>query len=316
MILTINVPFNTYASPASNTPNTPNTLTQNYKSLNDGIEAKIEKMDNDIEANMRTLNGYNDSLKKLNNDITVNKKDMESLDNNIKGLNDIVGSRLRNMYETNFGIEYLDFLLSSKNPSDVLTRLDMSKTIIDYDNNNIKKLKDSKEIKENSEKKLEKDKADVSKLKDDISKKIEVLNSQKQSEQKLLEDLKNNASNASKINFSSDNNIVNYALSFLGVPYVWGGTTPSGFDCSGFVQYVYAHFGINIPRISQDQQNYGIPVKDRKNLQPGDLVFFGTPAYHVGMYIGDGKYVEAPHTGDVVKIAVLYDYTSAMRVKN
>lgn len=313
MILTINVPFNTYASPASNTPNT---LTQNYKSLNDGIEAKIEKMDNDIEANMRTLNGYNDSLKKLNNDITVNKKDMESLDNNIKGLNDIVGSRLRNMYETNFGIEYLDFLLSSKNPSDVLTRLDMSKTIIDYDNNNIKKLKDSKEIKENSEKKLEKDKADVSKLKDDISKKIEVLNSQKQSEQKLLEDLKNNASNASKINFSSDNNIVNYALSFLGVPYVWGGTTPSGFDCSGFVQYVYAHFGINIPRISQDQQNYGIPVKDRKNLQPGDLVFFGTPAYHVGMYIGDGKYVEAPHTGDVVKIAVLYDYTSAMRVKN
>ncbi|MBP2033363.1 cell wall-associated NlpC family hydrolase [Clostridium algifaecis] len=313
MTLIISFPFNTFASPVSNTSDA---ITQNCNNLNDGIEAKIEKMDNDIETNMRILNGYNDNLKKLNNDITENKKDIEALDNNIKGLNDIVGKRLRNMYETNFGIEYLDFLLSSKNASDAFDRLDMSKTLIDYDKNNIKKLENNKQIREKSEKKLEKDKSDVSKLKNDISKKIEILKQQKQNEKKLLEVLNSSSSNSSKLKFTSDNNIVNYALSFLGVPYVWGGTTPSGFDCSGFVQYVYAHFGISIPRISQDQQNHGTAVKDRKDLQPGDLVFFGTPAYHVGMYIGDGKYVEAPHTGDVVKIAELYNYTSAMRVKN
>ncbi|WP_023625154.1 C40 family peptidase, partial [Clostridium tyrobutyricum] len=62
--------------------------------------------------------------------------------------------------------------------------------------------------------------------------------------------------------------IVNYAQNFLGVPYVWGGTNPSGFDCSGLVQYVYAHFGISLPRTSQDQQKVGTPVS-RANLQPG-----------------------------------------------
>ncbi|KAA8664189.1 C40 family peptidase, partial [Clostridium sp. HV4-5-A1G] len=118
----------------------------------------------------------------------------------------------------------------------------------------------------------------------------------------------------SRGSFTSTNDVVNYALSFLGVPYVWGGTSPEGFDCSGFVQYVYAHFGVNIPRVSQEQQNFGIPVQ-RGELQPGDLVFFGTPAYHVGMYIGNGKFIEAPHTGDVVKIANLGNYTSAMRVR-
>ncbi|MFL0198583.1 C40 family peptidase [Clostridium sp. WILCCON 0269] len=114
---------------------------------------------------------------------------------------------------------------------------------------------------------------------------------------------------------NTGNSIADYALSFLGVPYVWGGTTPSGFDCSGFVQYVYGHFGISIPRLSQDQQNFGTEILDVNDLQPGDLIFWGNPAYHVGMYIGNGEYVEAPHTGDVVKIATLYDYTSAQRIK-
>ncbi|MBV4447348.1 C40 family peptidase [Clostridium tyrobutyricum] len=114
----------------------------------------------------------------------------------------------------------------------------------------------------------------------------------------------------------SSNSIIAYASNFLGTPYVWGGTTPAGFDCSGFVQYVYAHFGISLPRIASDQQNVGTPVS-RANLQPGDLVFFGSPAYHVGIYVGNGSYINAPKTGDVVKIASVdrSDFSGGRRVK-
>lgn len=112
----------------------------------------------------------------------------------------------------------------------------------------------------------------------------------------------------------SSNSLISYASNFLGVPYVWGGTSPSGFDCSGFTQYVFAHFGINLPRVSQDQQNVGTFIS-RDNLQPGDLVFFGTPAHHVGIYVGNGNMINAPHTGDVIKIQTLNsDFTFGRRV--
>ncbi|AGK95269.1 C40 family peptidase [Clostridium pasteurianum] len=115
--------------------------------------------------------------------------------------------------------------------------------------------------------------------------------------------------------------IVGYAEQFLNVPYVWGGTSPSGFDCSGFVQYVYSHFGVSIPRTSEDQFGYGTPVS-QSQLQVGDLVFFepdsnGLPG-HVGMYIGGGDIIQAPHTGDVVKItplAYMGSYMGARRVR-
>jgi cell wall-associated NlpC family hydrolase len=96
--------------------------------------------------------------------------------------------------------------------------------------------------------------------------------------------------------------VIANAKQYLGVPYVWGGSTPSGFDCSGFVSYVYRSVGISLPRTSSAQQNVGTRVSFNQ-LQPGDLVFKGSPAYHVGIYIGGGQYIHAPQTGDVVKIA-------------
>jgi peptidoglycan DL-endopeptidase CwlO len=95
--------------------------------------------------------------------------------------------------------------------------------------------------------------------------------------------------------------VVGYAMSFVGTPYVWGGASPSGFDCSGFVMYVYAHFGVSLPHSSYAQYGYGSPVS-RSQLQPGDLVFFDGLG-HVGIYVGGGSFVHAPHTGDVVKVS-------------
>lgn len=109
--------------------------------------------------------------------------------------------------------------------------------------------------------------------------------------------------------------IVPYARRFLGVPYRWGGSSPSGFDCSGFTSYVYRNAaGVSIPRTSRAQSRFGQPVS-RAHLMPGDLVFFGSPVHHVGIYVGGGMMIHAPHTGDVVRYASIGrgDYVGARR---
>jgi cell wall-associated NlpC family hydrolase len=97
--------------------------------------------------------------------------------------------------------------------------------------------------------------------------------------------------------------VVGVALSQLGTPYVWGGAAPGGFDCSGLVMWAYAQVGVALPHSSYAQYGYGVPVS-RDQLAPGDLVFFDGLG-HVGIYIGGGQFVHAPHTGDVVKISSL-----------
>jgi len=91
------------------------------------------------------------------------------------------------------------------------------------------------------------------------------------------------------------------AMQYLGVPYVWGGSTPSGFDCSGLVMYAYAKVGVSMPHYT-GAQYAAFPKVSYSDLQPGDLVFF-YGLEHVGMYIGGGMMVHAPHTGDVVRVA-------------
>lgn len=114
---------------------------------------------------------------------------------------------------------------------------------------------------------------------------------------------------------SARQKLVSYAMQFQGVPYVWGGTTPSGFDCSGLTSYVYQHaLGINITRTSYSQANAGQRIS-LSDLQPGDLIIeFGTA--HVAMYVGNGQQIAAPEPGDVVKVqAVPYNYGAQYGVR-
>ena len=109
---------------------------------------------------------------------------------------------------------------------------------------------------------------------------------------------------------------VNAALNQRGTPYVWGGESPGGFDCSGLVQWSYAQAGISLPRTAASQAAVGTPVS-RSQLKPGDLVYFYSPVSHIGIYIGGGKMVHAPTSGSVVKVSSIDNmssYSGATRV--
>jgi cell wall-associated NlpC family hydrolase len=102
------------------------------------------------------------------------------------------------------------------------------------------------------------------------------------------------------------------ALSMLGTPYVWGGEDPTGFDCSGLAQWAYAHAGVALPRTAQLQYNAGPLRPPGAALQTGDLVFFGTAVTaisHLGIYVGNGIIVDAPHTGAVVRLAPIASFS-------
>jgi cell wall-associated NlpC family hydrolase len=111
----------------------------------------------------------------------------------------------------------------------------------------------------------------------------------------------------------SGSDLVASAEKYLGVPYVFGGTTSSGLDCSGLLQRAYGDLGIALPRVAADQATVGVAVPSLAQAQPGDILAFGKPAHHVAMYLGDNKMIAAPEPGDKVKIQSVYETPATIR---
>lgn len=288
---------------------------------NSNVE-KIQILDNNISLSI-------DKIKKIDNDIKENKKDIEVNEKEIAGTQvdynetkTLINNKNLISTKTNkTGLSLVELVLKSDNFNDLFKSLELYKNIVKVQNKSLKVLNDKEK--------------QLSVLKEDLNtKNNELEDNQKilKEENEKLEEMKKEVLDDIRTKFLNDNSkknviippnidvkaskmaneVITESYKYLGVPYLWGGTTPSGFDCSGLTQYIYNKIGTNIPRVAEDQQRSGTPVS-LNDLKPGDLIFWGNPAHHVGMYIGDGLYIQAPQTGDFVKISKLITATNAVR---
>ncbi|OFI05521.1 putative endopeptidase p60 precursor [Clostridium acetireducens DSM 10703] len=324
----------------------------NIQSQRKELEVKVEKLDNQIETMISNIGDNKKEISKTEKEIKDTSQNLKKAQDNIESQQDLFNKRVRAMYIN--GVNgYLEVLLDSNGLSDFVSRVDTVKKVVGFDKKVISDLNEKKQAIENKRKSLDSKKSKLISLKENNEKKLQELNTSKDKQNQAVENLKRqermyaaqlynspesvNSRNVVKSSMAniqqvrnsapsyvpsrgststSSSSIVAYATNFLGRPYQWGGNGPDAFDCSGFTKYVYAHFGIGLPRIASDQQGVGTSVS-RGDLQPGDLVFFGSPAHHVGIYVGNGCYIHAPRTGDVIKVSPLNrsDYSGARRVR-
>ena len=293
---------------------------------NDGTDSRsiekviqnIQECDSQIEYKMGKLNELKEQILEKENQIQENEQKIELAEADIEEKDNALAERL-NIIQKNGGIEstpmkYLDALLSSEDILDAVQKVHLISKICTSDKKLIQNAKDAKDnltqIKEN----IEKEQKELEKSKQYLENEIKALETDKE---KLIDYVKENSSlldlstnNIIPVTLPSDISeeakaIILEAEKYLGVPYLWGGTTPDGFDCSGYMQYIFASKNISIPRVSQDQQSFSTKIS-MSEIKPGDLVFNkASDSTHVGMYIGNDMYIHAPHTGDVVKISQL-----------
>lgn len=282
------------------------------------VVQNIQEYDSKIEYNMEKLNEYKEEIIEKEKQIEENEKQLEEAQKNVDQKDKQLADRLKLIQATG-GLEvtpmiYLEALFNSGNILDAIDKINAISKICSNDKKLINDAKAAQEDITNMRKDIEKQNEELKKNKQDIEDETKGLEEEKE---KLLEYVKENSYLLDKsggilvpVTLQSDTSeeaklLIDEAQKYLKVPYVWGGTTPDGFDCSGLMQYVFNSQGISIPRTSQEQQKFAKTIS-MAQIKPGDLVFNKpSDSTHVGMYIGNDMYIQAPHTGDVVKISKL-----------
>ena len=279
-------------------------------------QEKIQVLDSEIINTATSLDELETSIKTKEDLLNSQYNELVKTAENYQKQKDNVNNSANNSVRGN-SLKMIDNLLGSKSISEFFQNLELSKQIVKDNNRAIKQLSQKQEDlaiqqneikgelselakekealkvqKEELEKKKEEVQAEINRLIELESARVATANVQSYVQPPLID---KEASESAKT-------VISKAYQYLGTPYVWGGTSPNGFDCSGYMQYIYKSVGVSLPRVSQAQQNAGRRVSI-SDIQPGDLVFWGNPAHHVGMYIGNGQYIHAPQTGDVVKIS-------------
>ena len=309
--------------------------------------AQIQAMDAQMEKAVEAYNAANIRLDQIKHDLEVNQARLQTAKKNLVKARAQVSARLVALY-TSDEPDTLSIIFGASSLGDLIERIDSANRIADEDARIAAEVKQYRNEVQTRQQALVKAQADQEKVVAERAAQRASVQSQLAERQALYSSIKDqiaqleaaerarqarlaaqakaaanqqqsapapapapapssgDSSGSSAPPPATHSSVVSIALQYLGVPYVWGGASPSGFDCSGLTMYAYAKVGVYLPHNAAMQYGMGSAVS-QSQLAPGDLVFFSGLS-HVGMYIGGGRFVHAPHTGDVVKISSLSEY--------
>ena len=323
------------------------------------VLADIHRLDMQVEKAAEAYNLANIKLAKIKRDLRDNEQALHVARGNLKKGQKTLARRLVALYTSGGSNTTLEVLLGSKSLDDMLSRLEAVNRVSNQDTrvlNEVRTFRKAVQLREVQLKKAHEAQAGLvaekarqrasvesqlaerqrllSSIKSEIAKiqaaerarelqaaaaaQARLANQQSTAEVAVVGAAATTAEGISVAPPSQYGGAVGIAMQYLGTPYVWGGSSPGGFDCSGFVMYVFSQMGAGLPHNAAAQFGSGVPIS-RDQLAPGDLVFFDGLG-HVGIYIGGGQFVHAPHTGDVVKVSSLADswyastYVGARRI--
>ncbi len=302
------------------------------------IRREIEALDTELERQSEEFNRLTVALEDLNVQMAALRRELQSAEAEHAYRQRLFNDRIRAVYKAGGRDQLLQLLLLSENAGDLYQRVRLVASLAEQDRRLIENLQRSKErldvlVAQMEQKKrlevvlrdrlkqqsgsvdslLARRQAILDALDAKVAEVFERERIRQQEEQKRLQEAmaallaagQTYTGPLPEIDDAVLRQVVETAATYLGVPYLWGGSLPStGMDCSGFTRWVYAQHGVRLPHYSRYQAEMGAPVA-REEIQPGDLVAFGSPVYHVGIYIGKDLFIHAPRAGDVIKISRL-----------
>jgi peptidoglycan hydrolase CwlO-like protein len=314
------------------------------------VQAEIDALDVELERSSETYNQLQVRLDEVNVQMATLRRDLDEAQSDHAYRIQKFEERLCALYKTGGrGDELLGLLVASHGVEDLVNRIRVAASLADQDQRILENLTKSsdrlngvlaeidgtkreqlslrRQIQDQREQirtALAEREGALEGLDTEISGIIEAERARQEEEQTRLQRALQALLDGARIYDGplpqTDSEILNQFLEtaayYLGIPYVWAGDRPStGFDCSGFTQYVYAQHGVYLPHYSGFQAQMGVTVGPTDEIQPGDLLAFGFPVHHVGIYIGNGLFIHAPRTGDVIKISHLREKNNLSAVR-
>lgn len=302
------------------------------------VKAQVERLDHQAEVAAERYNEANATYKKLNKQKRSAEKELRKVKKRLGTVQKHLNTRANNMYREG-PMGFTQVLLGAESFEEFASRLDLLRGLNESDAEAAAELKALRAQAKAAAKTLATKTAAAKKQKQAMDANRRTINAKLAARKSALRGLESEiaalerAEEAARQRASTVSSsvrggnrrfppptraprteLVSIAKRYLGAPYRWAASGPNAFDCSGFTMFVYRQVGVSLPHSSRAQIHRGERVS-RSDLQPGDLVFFGSPIHHVGMYVGGGQMIHAPHTGDVVKISSINrsDYAGACR---
>jgi len=306
------------------------------------VKQQIDALDTEVEIASEDYNEASERYAELSRQVDETRAELEKTRARIGELQGMLSTRAESMYRTG-PLSMVEVLLDTTSFEQFAATWDILKDLNTRDADAVSELKVARAQAERTEADLATKQAEAKSVKEQMAANKSSIEGKLSSRKSMLSGLESEiaaleaaesaraaaaaaSSSRSSSRVSSGNKtfppptraarseVVNIAKRYLGAPYRWGASGPNSFDCSGFTSFVYRQVGVSLPRVSRAQIGAGQRVS-RSDLQPGDLVFFGSPIHHVGIYVGGNSYIHSPRTGDVVKISSLTrrDYAGACR---